>query len=161
MIDIKRQNREALDWILNFADKRQAYINKCNDFTVLGAVKLDGMPHGTSPGNPCQNKGISLVEIEQMKKWIIVIESMEKTLSEKQTRYLQLRRDAEQNNKRDREPGRPGWVAYTQPRYADWFFHRYGCECVPTDKTMEVWMNKIIDVTVRIAIHDGCFRWNN
>lgn len=161
MIDIKRQNREALDWILNFAEKRQAYITKLNDFTVLGAVKLDGMPHGTSPGNPCQNKGISLVEIEQMKKWIIVIESMEKTLSEKQTRYLQLRRDAEQNNKRDREPGRPGWVDYVQAKYSAWFFNRYGGCCVPSPQSMDTWMNKIVDVTVRIAVQQKCFDWVN
>lgn len=90
-----------------------------------------------------------------MKKWIIAVESMEKTLSEKSRRYLEFRRDAARLMKEADDPGRPGWVDYVQAKYATWFYNRYGIEFVPHKNSMIQWMNKMVDITVRIAIKNG------
>lgn len=157
--DTKRQNKEALKWILNIHDLRRSYFDSVATFSTLGAAVNDGMPRGTDTGNPCMNKAISLVDMENRKNWIMAIEMMEQTLSEKGRKYLDLRRDAEhQPHKGNELGGRPGWVEYVQPRYAEWFYYRFGGESVPTERTMSTWMYKIIDTTVRIAIDKGCYR---
>lgn len=155
IIDIKKQNREALKWILNFYSLRKAYIDQSSMFNALGAAVNDGMPRGTDTSNPAANKTITLIDLEQQKNWIITIETMEKTLSEKSRKYLELRREAENQIQEWNKRGRPGWVEYVQPRYAEWFYSRYSRGFVPTPKTMTKWMNTIIDVTARIAVHNG------
>ena len=155
IIDIKKQNREALRWILNFYDLRKAYIDKLAMFSALGATVNDGMPRGTDTGNPAANKAISLVELEKQKTWIMVIELMEQTLSERSRKYLEFRRDAAHQIKGDKR-GRPSsWVNYVQPRYAEWFYCRYCKPDVPSVDQMKQWINSMIDVTVRIAIKKG------
>lgn len=155
IIDIKKQNREALNWILNFYDLRRAYIDKTAMFSTLGAAVNDGMPRGTDTGNPAANKAISLVDLEKQKTWIMVIELMERTLSEKSRKYLELRRDGAHQIKERKKRGPIGWVDHVQPRYAEWFNLKYGRDFVPSEDQMKLWMNKIIDVTVRLAINKG------
>jgi len=158
IIDSKRQNKEALKWILNIYDLRQSYAESINNMSVIGAANSDGMPHGTTVGNPCMNKAFHLIDIELKKNWIVTIELMEQTLSEKQRKYLEIRRDAEHQIRSHDKLGRPlGWFDYTQAHYAMWFYERYGGESVPPQRTMDTWMKNIVDVTVRIAIYKKCF----
>lgn len=158
--DIKRQNRDALKYILGIYDLRKQYASQLNNISALGAANSDGMPHGSGVSNPVENKTFALLDIELKKNWIITIELMEQTLSEKQRKYLEIRRDAEhqiREHTSDRR-GRPlGWFDYTQAHYATWFYERYGGESVPPQRTMETWMKNIIDITVRIAIYKKCF----
>lgn len=128
----------------------------------MAAVVNDGMPHGTSAGNPCANKAISLVELEKQKSWIMVVEKMEKavslmeqTLSDKSKKYLELRREAANQMQYNNDPGRPGWVKYVQAKYSMWLYDKYGVEAVPSQQAMNHWMNTMIEITVRIAIHEG------
>jgi hypothetical protein len=153
-IDIKKQNKEALKWILNFYDLRRSYIDSSAMFNAIGAVVNDGMPRGTDTSNPCANKAISLAELERQKKWIITIESMEQTLSEKSREYLRLRREAE--HQIQDTPGRPGWYNYVNYKYSDWFYNRYGKSSYQSLQTLIDWMHQMIDITVRIAIKNGC-----
>lgn len=157
IIDIKKQNKIALDWLLNYHKYKQEYLNKCAEISVIGAAVNDGMPKSANVGNPTANKAVSLIDLEQQKNWLLVIELAEKTLSEKSKKYLELRREAEYERQKriiegNNPPGRPGWVEYVQPRYAEWFYKRYGKEFVPTERAMNQWMHKIIELTVRIAI---------
>ncbi|WP_373325644.1 hypothetical protein [Sporomusa paucivorans] len=152
-IDINAQNREALKWILNYHELRKAYISLTEEFSEIAATAYTGMPHGSGVGNPTMHKSIKLMDLEYHKKWLIVIEMMERTLSEKRQVYLEFRRRAEclDNN----AVGRPGWVGYVQARYADWHERRYGQGYPPSKQTMSKWMNDIVDVTVRLAIRQG------
>ena len=157
--DTKRQNKEALKYILNIYDLRKQYAEQMESVSILGAANNDGMPHGSGVGDPCANKAFSLIEIERKKRWIMSIEMAEQTLSEKTRKFLEYRRDAESQIQREthKEGGRPSWVPYVQIHYADWFMKRYGKESIPPEKTMANWMRNIIDVTVRIAIYHKCF----
>ena len=153
-IDIKKQNLEALRWILNYSQYRESYIQMQAEFNEVAATQYTGMPHGSGVGNPTIKKAVSLAEIERMKKWIMTIEYMERTLSEKRLAFLEFRRRAECLD-RSRDVGRPGWVDYVQARYAEWHDTRYGHGYPPSKRTMIDWMDNIIDVTVRIAIKQG------
>ena len=120
------------------------------------------MPRGTDISRPCQNKAISLIELKRKETWILAIELMEKTLSEKSKKYLELRRDAEAEHKKAQKRGfhkrgRPGWVDYVQPRYAEWFYKRYGKATIPDWDKMSEWMNRIVDIATGIAIGKGIF----
>lgn len=157
--DIKSQNRTALKYILGIYDLRQQYATQMESVSSIGATNNDGMPHGSGISDPCMHKAFSLIEIEQKKKWIISIEMAEQTLSEKTRKFLELRRDAENQIRLDnhKENGRPSWVPYVQSHYAEWFTTRYGKASLPPEKTMANWMQKIVDITVRIAIYNKCF----
>ncbi len=156
IIDIEKQNKTAMKWILNYYDLKKAYIEKTANFSTLGSTQYDGMPHGSFVGNPCMNKAMTILDIEENKKWIMVIEKMEQTLSEKSRKYLEIRRDAVNQIANTKSIGRPGWVDYCQTNYSAWIKYRFGREIdAPTKGTMTEWMRKILDVTVRIAIKDG------
>jgi len=158
-IDIKKQNKEALKWILDIHDLRKSYFESMATFATLGAVADDGLPKGTGTSNPCMNKALSLVDMENRKKWIISIEQMEQTLSEKSRKFLEIRRDAEHQPNTKNEPGRPGWVNYTMAKYTEWHYYRYGGDFTPSVDQMKKWTNMIIDTTVRIAIKNGAMYW--
>lgn len=157
--DTKRQNKEALKYILNIYDLRKQYAEQMESVSILGAANNDGMPHGSGVGDPCANKAFSLIEIERKKRWIMSIEMAEQTLSEKTRKFLEYRRDAESQIQREthKEGGRPSWVPYVQCHYADWFHDRYGRDSMLSQQYMSIMMQKVVDVTVRIAIYNGCF----
>ena len=160
-IDIVAQNREALKWILNYHELRKTYISLQDEFSEIAATAYTGMPHGSGVGNPTMHKSIKLMDLEYYKKWLIVIEMMERTLSEKRQEFLNLRRQVEDELREeaeksiDKSAGRPGWVGKTQVRYAEWHERRYGRGFVPSKRVMHDWMDNIIDVTARLAIRQG------
>jgi hypothetical protein len=157
--DIKRQNREALKYIIGFYDLQRQYTSQLNNISMIGAANSDGMPHGTTVGNPCMNKAFSLIELENKKNWILSIEMAEQTLSEKTRKFLELRRDAENQIQltTHKDSGRPSWVPYVQSHYAEWFHNRYGRDSVPSRQYMNMMMQGMVDATVRIAIFNKCF----
>ena len=153
-IDTAKEDREALRWILNYHELRKAYIALTTEFNEIAATAYTGMPHGSDVGKPTENKTVTLMELERQKTWLITIECLEKTMSEKARAFLEFRRRAECvecNN-----VGRPGWVDYVQVRYGEWHERRYGRAFVPSRRVMYNWMDKMVDVTVRIAIRKGC-----
>ena len=115
------------------------------------------MPHGTDVGNPTQKKAFALLDIEQKKNWIISIELMEKTLSPKMAKFLELRRDAEGLIVDYHKQGRPSWIDYVQSHYADWLYNKYGYDKVPYCSTLFQWQKDVVEITVRFAIAKGCF----
>lgn len=150
----QQENKIANDWLLNYPQKLEAYQEMVNNFNVIGAMEYSGMPGGTSVGNPCQNKAITLTEIDKYKNWIMVIELVESTLSEKTKEFLRLWRLAEHANKQ-RVVGRPGWYEEAKNGYAEFFQKRYGKYFLPSNKTLQNWRLKLIDTTVRAAIRKG------
>lgn len=150
MIDVQRQNKEALKLILNYTEMRKAYIDATAAFTDIAATAYTGMPHGSGTSNPTHNKAVKLVDIDALKDKLMVVESMEKTLSEKKRAFLDFRRRAEVVETKG--VGRPPWVDYVQARYGMWHEQRYGVAFVPSRRAMITWMNDIVDVTVRIGI---------
>lgn len=158
LFDIKKQNKEALKWILNYHEFKQSYIEELAQFSEIGATVNTGLPGGSEVGNPTMKKGIKLVDIEHHKQWLMSVEQMEQTLSEKKKAFLEFRRRAEVLVVEEEKDGagRPGWTDYVQVKYAEWFDRRYGNESVPSRQTMTDWMNKMVDATVRIAIRNKC-----
>lgn len=154
-IDIKKQNKEALKWILNFANLRNSYIAAAANFSTLGSTNYSGMPKGNDVGNPTLNKAVTLTELERQKLWIMTIEAMEIILSEKRRTFLEFRRRAEHLQGKQDSPGRPGWVGYVQVRYAEWHEQRYGRAYVPNGNVMRCWINEMVDIVVRIGIRNG------
>jgi hypothetical protein len=155
--DIKRQNKEALKYILNLSDLKKSYANSISSMSFLSANNIDGMPHGTDVGNPTAQKAFILLDVEKQKSWIIAIELMERSLTENKKVFLSLRRQAEIMAISSHEQGRPDWIDYVQCHYADWYYNRHGVDSVPSRQTLFNWMNKIIETTVRIAISRGCY----
>lgn len=153
MIDVQKQNKEALKLILNYTEMRKAYIEATAAYSEIAATAYTGMPHGSGTSNPTQNKAVKLVDIDALKDKLMVVESMEKTLSEKRRAFLDFRRRAEVMETKG--PGRPPWADYVQAKFSEWHMKRYNCAFVPTRQTMKMWMNGIVDVTVRIAIKKG------
>ena len=153
MIDVQKQNKEALKLILNYTEMRKAYIDATAAYSEIAATAYTGMPHGSGTSNPTQNKAVKLVDIDALKDKLMVVEAMEKTLSEKKRPFLEFRRIAEIQEPKG--AGKPPWADYVQAKFSDWHMKSYGCACVPTRQTMKDWMDRIVDVTVRIAIKNG------
>jgi len=152
-VDFQKENRTAAKWLLEYPERRQAYIEKSN-IQYIGAAVNDGMPRGYDTGRPCESKGIRLADLEIERQWIITIENVEKTLGPKKLAFLDIRRQAGKN--RSKTKGRPGWTDYTMVRYADWHNRNYGGDYVPGYQTLKEWWKELIDITVRIAIRRGC-----
>lgn len=152
-IDINAQNREALNWILNYHELRKEYIALTEEFSELAATAYTGMPHGSGVGNPTMQKTIKLMDLKYQEKWLITIEMMERILSEKRLAFLEFRRRAECLE--GRTVGRPDWVGYVQVKYADWHERRYCRAFVPSKRVMHNWMDNIVEITVRLAIRQG------
>ena len=152
-IDFKKQDRVAADWLLNYHDRRRAYIDAQESYTALSATVSTGMPHGSGTSNPTESKAISLAELERQKLWIMTVEDAEKVFGERKREFLNIRRYAD--SEESSGVGRPGWVDCVQARYAAWHESRYGKADVPAKVTMYRWWDEIIEVTVRIAIKRG------
>ena len=93
--DFKRQNKIALRTILSLDDLKEQYALSLQGIRMIGAQNLDGMPHGTSVGNPTLQKCMKLLDVEKTKNWIIAIETMETKLNEVKQAFLRFRREAE------------------------------------------------------------------
>ena len=156
--DTRGQNKKALYEILHVENLRQEYANAISGMSFLGAQNLDGMPHGTSVGNPTMQKAVKLADIESKKNWIMAIEQMESTLNEKHIAFLTIRRKAERLAESTiKTKGRPSWVAYVQAQYNDWYYSRFGTYICVSEETLKLWQARIVDKTVRLAIYYGCF----
>lgn len=149
----QQENKTANDWLLNYHDKLESYQMMVNNFNILASTTYEGMPHGSGTSNPCQNKAMSLMQMDEYKKWLLVIEMVESALSDKMKYFLNAWRNAEHNAKS--AGGRPGWYDQARNEYSDWFEKKYGGYFLPSNKTLQGWRNKIIDVTVRLAIRKG------
>lgn len=153
-ITIKQENKTANDWLLNYHQKLETYHEMVTAFSAIAATASDGMPHGSGVSNPCQNKAITLTEIEKYKNWLMVIEKVESMLNEKSSEFLRLWRLAEHKEKQ-REVGRPPWYNEVRNGYAKFFERRYGKYFLPSNGTLKQWRLKLIEVTVRLAIRKG------
>jgi hypothetical protein len=151
---IQNQNKVACDWLLNYYQKLESYQDMINQFQMLGATQNDGMPHGSGTSNPCQNKAVSLIDIDNYKNWLIVIEQVESMLSEKSDEFLRLWRLAEHADNQ-RSTGRPGWYNEVRNGYAKFFQKRYGKYFLPSNGTLKNWRLRLIEVTCRLAIRKG------
>lgn len=158
MLDYIGQNKIAARWLIEYPERRRIYLDKMQDFTTLSATRYSGMPTGTDPGHPCEDKAISLAEIEDQKQWLMVVEDTEKTLGEKKRALLSIRRQAEviKHDGSQPEGGRPPWMSYTQVKYAEWHERRFGTYYEPSRKTVFNWWDETINIAVRIAIKRGC-----
>lgn len=144
--------------LLHIDDLRKQYAEASQNMNYIGAANINGVPHGSTISNPAQQKAMTLCDIENYKKWIMAIEQMESTLSEKRLMFLQYRREAEYESLKSPKQGRNGWVDYVQYHYSDWCFRRYGSKAnVIPEQTLREWQSKIVDTVVRIAIHYKCF----
>lgn len=147
---IKEENKIVSNWLLNYHERLNTYKEKCSQFATLGATQYDGMPHGSSVGNPTQSKGITLASLETDKEWLIVVEATEAVLSEKKRMFLYFRRQANENQYSN--GGRPGWRDSVSYKYAEWHSRRYGGDYLPAPDTMKDWWNEIVEIGVRIAL---------
>jgi len=150
--DYQKENRQATKWLLQYNELKQGYIEKSN-IQYLGAAVNDGMPRSTDVGRPCESKGITLAGLEAARKWIISIEGVESVLGPKKLVFLQIRRQAE---KQSCNPGKSAWIDYTMSHYAEWHHREYGGDYVPSYRTLQEWWKEIVDITVRLAIRNGC-----
>jgi hypothetical protein len=160
MLDYIGQNKIAAKWLLEYPERRQAYIDRMSEFSTLSAMRYTGMPTGTDTGRPCENMGISLASLREQELWIITIEETESTLGEKKLAFLDARRwvEKQQRESDSNYEGRPGWVDGTVDRYADWFNRRFGCKSFPERRTAFKWWDDIINIAVRIAIISGAIK---
>lgn len=156
MIDYIGQNKIAQKWLLEYPERKQAYMEQRSEFTVLSAARMTGLPTGTDISMPTQNKVMALDRLEESRLWLQVVEDTEKVLGEKKLALLDARRWVEEQRRGNAEVGRPGWVEGTGARYADWHMRRYDSYYEPTRKTLFIWWDEIINIAVRIAIKRGC-----
>ncbi|MBP2652616.1 MAG: hypothetical protein H6Q73_185 [Firmicutes bacterium] len=153
-INYQDENKQAAKWLLEYPERRQAYLERMNSIQFLGAVVCDGMPHGTDTGRPAEKKGIRLADLDYDKRWIIAIEMAEQTLSRRKRAFLDIRRMAELV--KTSTGGRPGWIDYTMSRYSDWHEREYGYCNIPTRQTFYKWWDEMVNIVVRIAIRQSC-----
>ena len=154
--DFKRQNKIALRMILSLDELKEQYALSLQGISMIGAQNLDGMPHGTSVGNPTLQKCMKLLDVEKTKNWIIAIETMETKLNEVKQAFLRFRREAEK--KALPTGGRPGWFNYVEAHFGEWFYDTYGrAFCLPK-RTMMDWQREMVDMTVRLAIYHGAMK---
>lgn len=148
---VQEENKIANDWLLNYHDKMESYHDMLNNFNVVQAMEYSGMPGGSTVGNPCASKAMSLITMDEYKNWLIVIETVERTLSPKSAEFLRLWRLAvrESNNG---SVGRPSWCSTVSVKYCEFFVKKYGKEFLPSDKTLNNWKRDMVEFTVRLAI---------
>lgn len=154
--EYERQNKTAARWLLEYDERKQQYEQAVAEFAALGATVSDGMPHGSSVGNPTASKAVKLAELNEQKAWLEAVESAQQVFGDKKQVFVELRRRAEKID--HGEVGRPGWCDYVQMRYADWHERQYGKSYLPSRQVMYDWWGQIVDVTVRIALSNGCLR---
>jgi len=154
-VDFQKENRTAAKWLLEYPERRQAYIEKSN-IQFIGAAVNDGMPRGYDTGRPCESKGIRLADLEIERRWLIAVEQTEQTFGRRKRAFLDMRRIAEMRKESGPIGGRPGWTDYVSVRYAEWHEREYGYVSIPTRKTFNRWWGEMVDAVVRIAIRQGC-----
>lgn len=154
-MDFAAQNKLATKWLLEYDERRKQYLDKMSEMSYIGAVKYSSQPSGTDISTPCENKAISLANMDDQRLWLMVIEETEKSLNEKKKAFLDARRWAAQQQDTS-TAGRPGWVETTQIRYSDWFYRRFNNVSCPDRNTMTKWWAEIVDITVRLAIKRNC-----
>ncbi|MDF2499323.1 MAG: hypothetical protein K0Q77_37 [Anaerosporomusa subterranea] len=162
--EMQAQDKQAIDWLLNFPDKRRAYFesmakmyNANGEYaSEVAATLYTGMPKGSGVGRPAEEKAIGLVELSQQNLWIMTIEDVYKVLSPKKLIFLEARRQAEITYY-DAKQGRPGWVEDTAKQYCTLIERQFfGFHHLPSGKTVKSWWKDIVNITVRIAQRRGC-----
>ena len=160
--EMKRQDKIAESYLLNYATKRKAYLEKRSRLYdgqeyigALGATQYSDMPKGTDTGNPTASKAISLVDLTTEEQWIMTIENVHDSLSEKKFMFLSARRAAHETYY-DGGTGRPGWVEETAKEYCKLRERLNGDYQLLDRKTAMKWWSEIVDFTVRVAQRRGC-----
>lgn len=151
--NIREQNRKATYHLLHIDEERKKYQRDMNGLSFIRSPMLTGMPHGTDISNPTMNNAEKIFSLEDDYKWIPVISAVEASLTEKQSKFLDLRRKAE---KIPHTQGRPNWVSYVQTQYSLWYQSKYGNIRVVHRNTLNGWMDDIVELTVRVAISNAC-----
>ena len=151
--NIREQNRKATYHLLHIDEERKKYQREMNGLSFIRSPMLTGMPHGTDVSNPTMNNAEKIFSLEDDYRWIPVISAVEESITEKQSKFLELRRKAE---KIPHTQGRPNWTSYVQTEYSMWHQSKYGNMRIPSRITLNEWMNGIIELTVRVAISNHC-----
>ena len=160
---IKTENEKAETWLLDFWEKREAYVDtiqSMQELTPVGATEYTGMPGGGGISSPAETKGLRLVEfaetspeLEIHRRWIETIQDAEKAVPDHHRAFIEFRRRAEQIDFGNR--GKGAWFDYVQARYADWYYRQYGKVSVPSRRCFQAWWTNAVNVVVRVAIRRG------
>ncbi|MDR3563417.1 MAG: hypothetical protein P4N59_18555, partial [Negativicutes bacterium] len=103
MIDYIGQNKIAQKWLLEYPERKQAYMEQKSEFTVLSVPRMTGLPTGTDVSMPTQNKVMALDRLEESRLWLQVVEDTEKVLGEKKLALLDARRWVEEQRRGNAE----------------------------------------------------------
>lgn len=153
---IKLEDKIVSDWLLFYSDRLKDHNEKRNDTLFATPSPADGMPKGTSTGDPTANKGTTLAEMEEEEEWLHVVEEVRDKIHPKLQIFLRLRQEC-RNSK-----GRNGWVAYVQWHYAEEVAKMIGKDprdtWIESRNTFTRWWENLVKMTARMAAKEGLLK---
>lgn len=152
--EARRDNEIASDWLLHYEDHKRRYYDE-----IEGAVYGSGLSLAdprTAPTNaisdPTARVGMALMG-STTGQWLALIAEVEQRLPWKMQVFLRLRREHRHAR------GNQGWVAAVQWGYAAAVADKFDKELedvwIESRNTFNVWWQRIVDYTVRLAAKRG------
>lgn len=154
--EIKREDKMVSEWLLFYSERLADHNKRRNDILFSSPAPSDGMPKGTSTGDPTANKGASMVELEESEKWLYIVEKVRDKIHPKLQIFLRLRQECRYSR------GRNGWVAYVQWHYAEEVAKMLNKDpretWIESRNTFTRWWDTLVKITAREAAKNGLIK---
>lgn len=150
--ELARDKETVKLWVLNYASRKKEYYEDIKYIRdqLPGPA---GLKRLAGSGSQTEWKVVRTEDLDEAEKWLLAVEAMQSTLSEKKLLFLSLRREAH------RKTNVINWANYVRYRYARAMSARYGGteeRFCPSDTTLYTWWDEILDLTRLIAYKRGC-----
>jgi hypothetical protein len=155
MQELKNDYTTAEEWLLYYPARLKQYYQDLN--YISSETNRPEVFARSEPTNVVIQKVISLAELEQTEKWLLVIETVQSMLPPKKSLFLEIRRKAA--DKRQTVNGHEVWRNYVQRHYADEMVKLYGSTPEKfwlSDCSITKWWQGIVGLVRIIALKKRC-----
>lgn len=150
---VKHENKIVQDWLLFYDERKEAYLRKREEilnstpvFTGSGSIKTNKY------SDPTGRKAVNLAELQELEKWLEVVDYIEKELPLNYRVLLQVRRKYRYLY---------SWRLPAQFEYARLMSQETGKPeedvYIEVDRMWDMW-EKIVNLTARVAAKKGLLK---
>lgn len=153
--EMREDNTTVSAWLLYYPERREEYLRRREEIIHSSTPRLpEGVPGGKNiAGDPTGRKGQKLADLQEIERWLELVEEVERRLPWKMQVFLNLRREYRHAR------GRQGWTAAVQWRFSQEVAERLGKKqedaWVESRNTFTRWWDRIVEYTVRLAAKNG------
>ncbi len=153
LAEIKADNKMAEEWLLLYPARLKQFYQDRKDILYSAQVQKVEVSNSRM-SDFVVNKAVRLAKLENVERWLKIIELVEETLSEEKKIFLECRRETA-FSPAGKGPGRPAWVVYVQKQYAERMAEKYNTAVEKfwvSETTIKNWWNEVVNLTARVAI---------